>query len=90
MNQPQAYDAILGGQSPLKNDSTVLGGIEGLQQQMKNAPPNERSQVIKKQKNYDLLQEFCDFLEMGKFAFVHEEIIDRSGFFTADGEAILC
>lgn len=46
MTQPQSSDAILGNQTPPPVNSAILGGIEGLQQQMQIAEPKQRSQLL--------------------------------------------
>ncbi|UBF26335.1 hypothetical protein K9N68_33365 [Kovacikia minuta CCNUW1] len=52
MKEPQATDGILGGQTPPPINSATLGGIEGLQQQMTIAPPEQRSQLLSTALNY--------------------------------------
>ncbi|MBL1178700.1 hypothetical protein [Pantanalinema sp. GBBB05] len=42
-------------------------------------------QHLQSQKNYPLLEEFCDLVGMGRFTFVHEEIVDREGYFPVMG-----
>jgi hypothetical protein len=52
MEHPQATDGILGGQTPPPINSATLGGIEGLQQQLAIAPPEQRSQLLSIAPNY--------------------------------------
>jgi hypothetical protein len=40
---------------------------------------------LQNQKNYPLLEEFCNLIGMGRFTFVHEEIVDRDGYFPVTG-----
>lgn len=46
---------------------------------------DEVLQKLQSQKNYPLLEEFCDFIGMGKFTFVHEEMVDLDGYFPVMG-----
>ncbi|MBW4473109.1 MAG: hypothetical protein KME45_22430 [Stenomitos rutilans HA7619-LM2] len=46
MEHPQVTDGILGGQTPPPINSATLGGIEGLQQRLTIAPPEQRSQLL--------------------------------------------
>lgn len=52
MKHPEATDGVLGGQVPPPINSVILGGIEGLQQQMTIAPPEQRSQLLATALNY--------------------------------------
>ena len=36
---------------------------------------------LQDQKNYSLLEEFCNLIGMGRFTFVHEESVDRDDYF---------
>ncbi|MBW4473107.1 MAG: hypothetical protein KME45_22420 [Stenomitos rutilans HA7619-LM2] len=42
-------------------------------------------QQLQSQRNYPLLEEFCNLIGMGKFTFVHEENVDRDGYFPVTG-----
>ncbi|UBF26333.1 hypothetical protein K9N68_33355 [Kovacikia minuta CCNUW1] len=42
-------------------------------------------QQLQSQGNYPLLEEFCNLIGMGRFTFVHEEIVDRDGYFPVTG-----
>jgi hypothetical protein len=50
--QPQNRDAVLGDQTLPPTTSATLGGIEGLQQQVAIAPPEQRSQLLSTALNY--------------------------------------
>ncbi|MBL1178402.1 hypothetical protein [Pantanalinema sp. GBBB05] len=52
MEQPQANDVILGGQTPPPISSAILGGIVGLHQQLIMALPEQRSQLLATALNY--------------------------------------
>jgi hypothetical protein len=49
---PDNQDLGLGDQKSPPSDSTILGGIEGLQQQMDDAPPDQRSHLLASALNY--------------------------------------
>jgi hypothetical protein len=49
---PDNQDLGLGGQNSPPSDSAILGGIEELQQQMNDAPPDQRSQLLASALNY--------------------------------------
>jgi hypothetical protein len=40
---------------------------------------------LQDQKNYSLLEEFCNLIGMGRFTFVHEESVDRDDYFPVTG-----
>ncbi|MBW4694056.1 MAG: hypothetical protein KME27_20105 [Lyngbya sp. HA4199-MV5] len=42
-------------------------------------------QQLQDQKNYPLLEAFCNLIGMGRFTFVHEESVDRDGYFPVAG-----
>lgn len=46
---------------------------------------DEVLQKLQSQKNYPLLEEFCDLIGMGRFTFIHEEIVDREDYFPVMG-----
>jgi hypothetical protein len=52
MTQPQSSDAILGNQTPPPVNSAILGGIEGLHQQMMVSTPEQRSNLLPSALNY--------------------------------------
>jgi COMPASS component SWD3 len=41
-NQPQSYDAVLGGQTPIPEGSAILGGIEGVKWRLESAIEEQR------------------------------------------------
>ncbi|MBD2488203.1 STM4015 family protein [Aulosira sp. FACHB-615] len=51
-NQPQDYDAVLGGQSPPPIDGVVLGGIEGIKRCLSNPVVNVRIAALSEALKY--------------------------------------
>ncbi|MBD2597932.1 STM4015 family protein [Nostoc spongiaeforme FACHB-130] len=51
-NQPQDYDAVLGGQSPPPIDGVVLGGIEGIKRCLSNPVVNVRMAALSEALKY--------------------------------------
>ncbi|MBL1178702.1 GUN4 N-terminal ARM-like repeat domain-containing protein [Pantanalinema sp. GBBB05] len=52
MKHPEATDGVLGGQVSPPINSVILGGIEGLQQQLTMASPEQQSQLLATALNY--------------------------------------
>lgn len=51
-NQPQKFDAVLGGQAPPPVDSLVLGGIEGVKHRLQSKIAKERANSLIEAFNY--------------------------------------
>lgn len=51
-NQPQKFDAVLGGQAPPPVDSLVLGGIKGVKHRLKSKVVKERASSLIEALNY--------------------------------------
>jgi WD40 repeat protein len=51
-NQPQEYDAVLGGQTPIPPGSAILGGIEGVKRRLASAIEEQRIAALSEALNY--------------------------------------
>jgi Ni,Fe-hydrogenase III component G len=51
-NQPQQYDAVLGGQTPIRAGSAILGGIEGVKRHLDSAVEEQRIAALSEALKY--------------------------------------
>src|SRR4028118_505690 len=51
-NQPQEYDAVLGGQTPIPEASAILGGIEGIKRRLASAIEEQRIAALSEALKY--------------------------------------
>ena len=51
-NQPQEYDAVLGGQTPIPAGSAILGGIAGVKRRLASAVEEQRIAALSEALNY--------------------------------------
>jgi hypothetical protein len=51
-NQSQEYDAVLGGQIPIRSDSAILGGIEGVKRRLNSAIEEQRIAALSEALKY--------------------------------------
>ena len=51
-NQPQEFDAVLGGETPILSDSAILGGIEGVKRRLASAIEEQRIAALSEALKY--------------------------------------
>jgi WD40 repeat protein len=51
-NQPQEYDAVLGGQTPIRAGSAILGGLEGVKRHLDSAVEEQRIAALSEALKY--------------------------------------